>query len=564
MAQPPGDDWTAPMDVGSTTEVRESGATAGKLKDNLMSKVLGLSLEHGGLNRYLQKKYNTVEKKKEFVNLLKTHVPIDTSIDYNHQQTVAETPDGNTYKVHVSMLGFDKVASCKYLVEHSVVEKLIPEIIHDGFVTTSGPLVCHQPKELQIAELMPTENQMNHFSLAYVKGMARACTLLTLLDVILADGAQEFLDTFKTVVDSAKVITIRVQIAIDRIALAVENAKLAQRGRIRKANNVVTWAGIVLELKAHGITDPQTLVRAWNEKCATKEAQIIGQKRTALLSILSLSDHALNTLFEIVAENGWEHSPFTEDFLASPKLKKDWYQRNVSKAWQHRTKVTSKAQELMMDTLQVHYRTLPVSARKKMSRSDLEELLLVVSVAVNLCDEVKEQMPIPDEVLYKSFLDLVVCSDQAVILELQMAVASKDQSFKPADVQCLKNIMQAHVANTANSVMHLQADVDMEAGKLEQKAMELDMEKIENDCKRFDIWKTKMLDREAQDYYQELDWKRKQVEAGELFADEWVEKHICILGEVEATTAGRNIQHLAEFHTKSVETVNLSKGAKKV
>ena len=48
-----------------------------------------------------------------------------------------------------------------------------------------------------------------------------------------------------------------------------------------------------------------------------------------------------------------------------------------------------------------------------------------------------------------------------------------------------------------------------------------------------------MLDRDAQSYYQELDWKRKQVEAGELFAEEWVENHICILGEVESTGAGK-------------------------
>ena len=557
-------DATAPDD---NNKVTESGASSAKLMDNLKNKVLKLSLDNGGLGGYLQKTFNTVERKRNFANMLLTNVRMSGGVDYNHQRTLVVQDDMSaTYKVHVSMLGFDKLASCKRMVEHTVVDKLITEMFKDGFVTFSEPMVCHQPTEMAVKELALTDadHLMCHFSLAYVKGMARACTLLTLLDLIFEDGSKECIDTFKELINSARVITIRLHQTIDRIDLAIQNAKLAQRGRIRKANNVVTWAGIVMELKHHGVTDPATLVRAWNEKCASKESHIIGQKRTALLSLLHLETSTMNIVFDIVAEHGWEHSPFTEDFLASPKFKKDWYLRGVSKAWQLRTKVTEPAQALLMEHLQVHYRTLPGNAKKKMSKADLEELLLVAALATSLCDEVKEIMPVKDDVLQQDFLDLFITADQAVILELQMAVQTKDQNFKPADIHCLKAIMQAHVANTANNVMHLQADVDMEAGKLEQKAYELDMEKIDNDCKRFEIWRTKMLDRDAQSYYQELDWKRKQVEAGELFAEEWVENHICILGEVESTGAGKNANTLNDFHSKSVESVNLARGAKKV
>ena len=204
------------------------------------------------------------------------------------------------------------------------------------------------------------------------------------------------------------------------------------------------------------------------------------------------------------------------------------------------------------------------TVERKRNFADLEELLVVAALVVGLCDEAKEITPAKDDALRNDFLDQFITADQAVVLELQVAVQAEDQNFKPADIHCLKAIMQAHVANTASNVMHLQADVDVGAGKLERKACELDTEKIDNYRKRFEIQRTKMLDRDAQSYYQELDWKRKQVEAGELFAEEWVENHICILGEVGSAGAGKNANTLSDFHPKSVESVNLARGAKKV
>eukprot|EP00959_Pyramimonas_sp_CCMP1952_P088361 1848453-Pyramimonas_sp.AAC.1 len=268
---------------------------------------------------------------------------------------------------------------------------------------------------MSVTDLALGESKMSNFNLGYVKGMARACTLLAVLDQILfysrgnTSGIEE---AFKNVLESARVITIRIQATTDRLDLAIQNAKLAQRGRIRRANNVVTWAGIVLDLKGHGMTDPSTLVRAWNEKTANKDSHINGQKRTALLALLSLHPEALDILFAIVAEHGWEHCPFTEDFLASPKFKKDWYFRGASKAWQYRTKVTPAAQLMLMENLQTHYRCMPQNARKKMSRADLEELMQVMSVATNLADEIQDIMPIKNDTIQKEFLDLVVCSDQ--------------------------------------------------------------------------------------------------------------------------------------------------------
>ena len=59
---------------------------------------------------------------------------------------------------------------------------------------------------------------------------------------------------------------------------------------------------------------------------------------------------------------------------------------------------------------------------------------------------------------------------------------------------------------------------------------------------------------------------RKQVDVGDIFADEWIQEHICFLGEADSstTTVGRNFTVLNEFHSKSVDDVNMTRGAKKV
>ena len=65
--------------------------------------------------------------------------------------------------------------------------------------------------------------------LHYVKGMARAYTLLTLLDLIYDSGSAP---QFAPLLASATVVSARVEVHIDVVSAALANATISARGSI--------------------------------------------------------------------------------------------------------------------------------------------------------------------------------------------------------------------------------------------------------------------------------------------------------------------------------------------
>ena len=163
----------------------------------------------------------------------------------------------------------------------------------------------------------------------------------------------------------------------DRVSTALWSAKLSQRGAIRRPYNVVTWAGVIRQLKASGVDDPANVIKRWNDTAGlTTENRIVGGKRTALLNLLALSPETLNAFMAIVSEFTWEACPFTEEFLGSAKLKVGATIRCQNKEWIARFRVTEKSLHLFCDFLRSRYQRMAVNNRRKMSKPDLEDTLL--------------------------------------------------------------------------------------------------------------------------------------------------------------------------------------------
>lgn len=118
--------------------------------------------------------------------------------------------------IHPCALSFAKSATALDFVDHSKVVKIAAEICSDGFVSSGDELKCFQRSDLEVPGLEMTEDLSHHeqkmyfFSMGYVKGFSRSCTLLLLLDIILSDFPGQPITDIMSKLVNASSIAIRV------------------------------------------------------------------------------------------------------------------------------------------------------------------------------------------------------------------------------------------------------------------------------------------------------------------------------------------------------------------
>ena len=122
------------------------------------------------------------------------------------------------------------------------------------------------------------------FWAAYVKGMARSCTTLTLLDQCLVNEI-DLEAVCPNLLHLVKRIHARRHMASDDLAsIALANAQLSSAGSIRKEHDVITWLGKLVLLRTQG-ADPGAIIARWNSMSSVR-SQLNGQKRVCLLNLL--------------------------------------------------------------------------------------------------------------------------------------------------------------------------------------------------------------------------------------------------------------------------------------
>jgi len=200
--------------------------------------------------------------------------------------------------VNPCFLSFQPSASCKYLVEQEKAAKLANEILTDGFLTFEEPLkVVHvanivDPNLAWVAraQVKSDGNDLvlgGYFCAGYAKGMSRACTFLGLAALIMMDDTSEpslYRDALPHLFSTGGAVWVHCLNLADGVEAALYNAKVSQRGSIRKSNNVITWAGVIARLRCNGeARDPGLLLRRWNQMSGVeRENQILGLGRTLI------------------------------------------------------------------------------------------------------------------------------------------------------------------------------------------------------------------------------------------------------------------------------------------
>ena len=149
-----------------------------------------------GPRRHLQRRW--ADDMKGFYDGLMALLPVDDTIFYHDSAIVPEVTQADMstthpLALHPAMLSFAAVSSIKGPPEANVVEKLTEQIVLDGFITSGDPLLINPISEAQQSDInTPVMNcggraAIPAFSVGYVKGSARATTLLCLLSLFVED-----------------------------------------------------------------------------------------------------------------------------------------------------------------------------------------------------------------------------------------------------------------------------------------------------------------------------------------------------------------------------------------
>ena len=195
--------------------------------------------KHGGPSQYLLSRYSSSEAVAHFGEKLQKHVRQTDMVHYFDPKSM-QPMNKEKLALHVTMLGFDQAATTKPLPYPKVCIALADEYLTHTFLSSDEPLAVWMPHRIE-TEL---------FQIRYVKGMARASTLLCLLDLIIDKGAA---DKFPNLFASAAVIHATFEVHVDLASIAIANANVSARGAIRQAHDVITWTSKLLLLVKQGV-----------------------------------------------------------------------------------------------------------------------------------------------------------------------------------------------------------------------------------------------------------------------------------------------------------------------
>ena len=157
--------------------------------------------ENGGPRQYLQKRWSDTDQMGEFYTGLLQLVPPDPAILYHESQHIPEILESemgthHPLILHPAMFSFANCASVKGPPESNVVEKLVDQIVMDGFASTLDRLLI-TPVATIVSfpfqfgpPVKPVDGSdaIGAFSLGYVKGQARMHTLLCILSLAIEDN----------------------------------------------------------------------------------------------------------------------------------------------------------------------------------------------------------------------------------------------------------------------------------------------------------------------------------------------------------------------------------------
>ena len=259
-----------------------------------------------------------------------------------------------------------------------------------------------------------------------------------------------------------------------------------------------------MRLKPAGVS-PAEVLKWWNADC-TKDSQLIGQRRTAVLNLLDAPDSAIQVLAEHLSEFGSDGVAFREDCFCSKRLAVGFQPRSgLAKSWQERLKVTAEGLTLPLRYLHEAHRRKCAESRVKMDRKAVEEAQQMAQLLVASVQEAQAQYPLSQEAVQEHILGPFVAGDMNLEMELQSALSELPSEWRSVSLTRISQCVQMHCDVRDTAMLKLTGQsLSIEAGQLEQQAFALALQGLKHDVACYQVWRARCSDRENALYFASL------------------------------------------------------------
>ncbi|CAE7298363.1 unnamed protein product [Symbiodinium sp. CCMP2592] len=479
----------------------------------------------GGPVQYLEKHAEAAG----FREWLLDHFPLQDEFHYSHEKNLQpieekEMSDVLPLTVHVSALGFSRECSLKPPCGLDLMMTLCDLYLKDGFTTAGEPLLVLQQVTPSISKDLPAldEDGLQTFSLGYLKGFARAASLLCLLHFMKKQGLnvkKQYPTLWETVI-RIRVHHIKTE---SRLNEALTNMKISCKGSIRKATNTVQCVFMLKSLMKVGVPEPMALVKQWNAMSA-RAFQISGKRMTTLKLLFDSAPKArqslivcavLDDILDHVQSLGWDTCVWSDDNLSTKKLYPKFQFPARSKAWQQRLRTSEDSMTLAVRRLQQSHVRLPEYQRKKPDCHSVEEISAMAACAVNLTIEIQKLAPIAQSKLEAEFLQPFGDGCPNVAQEIEVALLEKSEAFDIRNMQTFRRLLDEQVFARPVSASKIEED------SLVVDRLNLVIKQCQYDQQVFHNWMKKVSnlknEREQQEHTWKLSQRAKCSAAAELF-----------------------------------------------
>ena len=499
----------ADVDAAMKSEVKEqsdeeidwsSERSFSKVKEYLASCFTKMQMKYGGPAQYLQQKYATAEQREKFAQDLDWLLPPLPTTSYvpppSQWSALQFRPGQGRVHLHPAMLGYDLQCTTKPLPFSNTCQSLADEILAHGFLTETDTLAIWMSGSADIP---------NVFWTRYVKGMARSCTLLALLSLVIERKLSMM--TLPQLLTASVVIAV-VENHTDLASVAIANANFAARGSIRQAHDVLTWVMKLRLLETSRANDPKVILDRFNAQ-ASRRAQLVGQKRTSALNLLQSGRRlGVDLMRDLLSELGPLHIWWNEDTWSNKKLLPGFQPRLKLAKWSQALTVTPKSFALMIRALNQQQRKKLPKLRRKLDKEQIEDQAQVSAllqwVCACACSDVPALAP-ACEVAQDHFCD----GEITICLDLQSLLHEKKNEISWQDLAFLRK-SHADVVKSSDLQVTGRAVTQVEAGRLDEMEFNLFKEKLEFDVAQVKVWRSKLACHESMVYHAKMDQKRKR------------------------------------------------------
>ena len=260
-------------------------------RDSILSALKPKVIAKGGPGPYVRSILAAPGEAQKYADWLWDFFPEDPCIHYEYHRQMpsvdesaqAETPP---LCLHPATLGYSEKCSLKPLPTLEVYEELSHQILQDGFMTQTEPLLFAQVLENMNTGCEPPwkaqdPQPMKPFQVPFTKGSARTLTLHALLLEVWMQG-MNLEARLPAVHASITRIYGHCRVHGSKVDEALENMKISLRGSIRRRTNLIQLAMMIEKLtKEHGLADFGEFLRRWNT-ISGRQAQVTGKKAHAL------------------------------------------------------------------------------------------------------------------------------------------------------------------------------------------------------------------------------------------------------------------------------------------